>query len=107
MRVLVVVPTYNERENVELLLPAVRESVPSADVLVVDDNSPDGTGDVVARLADELGQIDVVVAGPESRDSAAPTGPDSSTASITATTSSCRWTSTSPTIRRCSPSCSA
>jgi dolichol-phosphate mannosyltransferase len=57
MRVLVVVPTYNERENVEHLLPAVRESVPRADVLVVDDNSPDGTGDVVALLADELGQI--------------------------------------------------
>ena len=49
MRVLVVVPTYNERENVPLLLPAVRSSVPAADVLVVDDHSPDGTGDIVDR----------------------------------------------------------
>lgn len=57
MRVLVVVPTYNERQNVQLLIPAVRESVPRADVLVVDDHSPDGTSDVVAELADRLGQI--------------------------------------------------
>ena len=57
---LVVVPTYNERQNVELLLPALRESVPRADVLVVDDDSPDGTGDVVARLADELEQIELL-----------------------------------------------
>jgi dolichol-phosphate mannosyltransferase len=57
MRVLVVVPTYNERDNVGVLLPRVRESLPAADVLVVDDNSPDGTGDVVSQLAPELGQI--------------------------------------------------
>jgi dolichol-phosphate mannosyltransferase len=60
MRVLVVVPTYNERDNVRLLLPAVRDSVPSADVLVVDDSSPDGTGDVVAQLAEDFGQISVL-----------------------------------------------
>jgi dolichol-phosphate mannosyltransferase len=60
MRVLVVVPTYNERENVEILVPAVRATIPLADVLVVDDDSPDGTGDVAARLADRLGQIDVI-----------------------------------------------
>ncbi len=57
MRVLVVVPTYNERQNVQLLIPAVRESRSRADVLVVDDHSPDGTSDVVAELADRLGQI--------------------------------------------------
>jgi dolichol-phosphate mannosyltransferase len=60
MRVLVVVPTYNERENVEILVPAVRATIPLADVLVVDDDSPDGTGVVAARLADRLGQIDVI-----------------------------------------------
>jgi dolichol-phosphate mannosyltransferase len=57
MRVLVVVPTYDERENVELLLPAVRAAVPDADILVVDDSSPDGTGEAVTRLGAELGQI--------------------------------------------------
>jgi dolichol-phosphate mannosyltransferase len=57
MRVLVVVPTYNERENVELLLPAVRASAPDADILVVDDSSPDGTGEAVTRLGERFGQI--------------------------------------------------
>jgi dolichol-phosphate mannosyltransferase len=57
VRVLVVVPTYNERENVELLLPAVRAAVPDADVLVVDDSSPDGTGEAVTRLGAQLGRI--------------------------------------------------
>jgi dolichol-phosphate mannosyltransferase len=60
MRVLVVVPTYDERENVELLLPAVRAAVPDADILVVDDSSPDGTGDAVTRLGTELGQINLL-----------------------------------------------
>ena len=60
MRVLVVVPTYNERENVELLLPAVRSSAPDADILVVDDSSPDGTGDAVAEIADELGRVSLL-----------------------------------------------
>ena len=54
---LIVVPTYNERDNVRLLLPAVRESVPDADILVVDDNSPDGTGDAVVDAAEDLEQI--------------------------------------------------
>jgi dolichol-phosphate mannosyltransferase len=44
------IPTYNEAENLPLIVPAVLASVPGAHVLVVDDNSPDGTG----RLADEL-----------------------------------------------------
>jgi dolichol-phosphate mannosyltransferase len=60
MRVLVVVPTYNERENVELLLPAVRESAPDVDVLVVDDDSPDGTGAAVLAAAERLGQISLL-----------------------------------------------
>jgi dolichol-phosphate mannosyltransferase len=57
MRVLVVVPTYNERENVGVLLPQVRAAVPAADVVVVDDDSPDGTGEAVEALAAELGKI--------------------------------------------------
>jgi dolichol-phosphate mannosyltransferase len=57
MRVLVVVPTYNERENVRVLLPAVRRAVPDADIIVVDDDSPDGTGAAVEEIAAQLGQI--------------------------------------------------
>lgn len=50
-RVLVVVPTYNERENIPGALARLREHVPAADVLVVDDGSPDGTGALVEELA--------------------------------------------------------
>jgi dolichol-phosphate mannosyltransferase len=51
-RTLVVIPTYNEADNVELIVDRVRASVPSADVLVVDDNSPDGTGELADKVAD-------------------------------------------------------
>jgi dolichol-phosphate mannosyltransferase len=49
-RILVSLATYNERDNLAPLLAEVHKTAPSADVLVIDDNSPDGTG----RLADEL-----------------------------------------------------
>lgn len=51
MKPLIVIPTYNERENLPLLIPEVLDAVPAAQVLVVDDNSPDGTGDWVAEFA--------------------------------------------------------
>lgn len=47
---LVIIPTYNEAENIKLIVGRVRESVPDAHILVADDNSPDGTG----KVADEL-----------------------------------------------------
>src|ERR1700743_2051560 len=53
-RVVIVMPTYNERQNLEIIVGRVREAVPDADLLVVDDNSPDGTGD----LADKLAEVD-------------------------------------------------
>jgi dolichol-phosphate mannosyltransferase len=53
-RLLVTLCTYNERGNIERLIPAIHAHVPHADVLVVDDNSPDGTG----RLADDLAARD-------------------------------------------------
>lgn len=49
--VLVLVPTYNERDNLPLIIRRIRAAVPDADVLVLDDNSPDGTGDVADELA--------------------------------------------------------
>jgi dolichol-phosphate mannosyltransferase len=49
--VAVIMPTYNERENLEALAGRVRAAVPSADLLVVDDNSPDGTGELADKLA--------------------------------------------------------
>ena len=51
-RVVIVMPTYNERQNLEGMASRIRESVPDADLLVVDDNSPDGTGDLADKLAE-------------------------------------------------------
>jgi dolichol-phosphate mannosyltransferase len=50
-RVLVIIPTYNERDNIEPIVARVRASVPDAEVLVADDASPDGTGEIADRLA--------------------------------------------------------
>lgn len=60
MRALVVLPTYNERENLESVLARTRDAVPHADVLVVDDGSPDGTADLADQLGASLGQILVI-----------------------------------------------
>lgn len=59
-RIVVVLPTYNERANVGRLLEQLREVLPDAQVVVVDDSSPDGTAEVVAEAAAELGQIKLV-----------------------------------------------
>ncbi|WP_139202048.1 glycosyltransferase, partial [Curtobacterium sp. MCBA15_016] len=48
---LVIVPTYNEAENVRTIAAAVLGALPDAHLLVVDDASPDGTGDLVRQLA--------------------------------------------------------
>lgn len=50
-RVLVTVCTYNERENIARLIPEIRRHLPVAHVMVIDDNSPDGTADVVRNFA--------------------------------------------------------
>ena len=50
-RVAVIIPTYNERENLEPIVDRLRASVAHADILVVDDSSPDGTGQVADKLA--------------------------------------------------------
>jgi dolichol-phosphate mannosyltransferase len=50
-RVLVVIPTYNEADNIRLIIERVRRAVPSVDILVADDNSPDGTGGIADELA--------------------------------------------------------
>ena len=60
MRSVVVLPTYNEVANIERFLRTVRAASPDTDVLVVDDDSPDGTADVARRLGDELGSITVM-----------------------------------------------
>jgi dolichol-phosphate mannosyltransferase len=59
-RTLVFFPTYNEVGNVGPLIRAIRRYLPAADVLVVDDASPDGTGELLERIAEELGRIFVI-----------------------------------------------
>lgn len=51
-KTLVVVPTYNEKENIEAFTEAVFTHLPTAHILIVDDNSPDGTGAIADRLAE-------------------------------------------------------
>jgi len=49
--VAVIIPTYNERDNLESIVTRVRASAPAVDILIVDDNSPDGTGEIADKLA--------------------------------------------------------
>ena len=57
---LVVMPTYNERLNVPLIVPAVLAQHPALELLIVDDNSPDGTGAIANQLAAESPRVHVL-----------------------------------------------
>lgn len=59
-RAVVIVPTYNERENIERLVVTVLAQDASLDVLVVDDGSPDGTGDIVDRISAQNPRVHLV-----------------------------------------------
>ncbi|AXE38882.1 polyprenol monophosphomannose synthase [Acidipropionibacterium virtanenii] len=59
-RVLVIIPTYNEAENIEAIVSRLRRADPGVDVLVADDNSPDGTGGIADSLAEADPQIHVM-----------------------------------------------
>jgi dolichol-phosphate mannosyltransferase len=60
MRALVVIPTFNEAASVESILRTVREAAPDADVLVVDDGSPDGTADLAEKIGADEGGVHVL-----------------------------------------------
>lgn len=60
MRVLTIIPTYNELESLPKTLGRLRAAVPASDVLVVDDNSPDGTGQLADSIAGEDSQVHVL-----------------------------------------------
>jgi dolichol-phosphate mannosyltransferase len=59
-RVLVSLATYNERDNLGPLVREIRQAVPSADLLVIDDNSPDGTGEIADRVAATRDDVSVL-----------------------------------------------
>lgn len=55
-----IVPTYNEKENISQIVPAILDAVPDANILIVDDHSPDGTGVIADQLAAEDDRVHVV-----------------------------------------------
>ncbi len=59
-RVVVVVPTYNEADNIRVITDRIRRAVPSVDILVADDNSPDGTGAIADELAADDPRVHVL-----------------------------------------------
>lgn len=59
-RIVVIIPTFNERESIEAIVARVRASVPEADVLIADDNSPDGTGRIADAMAAEDPRVQVM-----------------------------------------------
>jgi dolichol-phosphate mannosyltransferase len=60
LRPLVVIPTYQEAENIATVITRARTALPAASVLVVDDGSPDGTADLAEAVGAEVGQVEVL-----------------------------------------------
>ena len=60
MKTLIIIPTYNEIENLPPLLKEIFSFAPEADILIVDDNSPDGTGDLAEEIHQENAQVHVL-----------------------------------------------
>lgn len=60
MRPLIIIPTYNERDNIQKLIPLLMELNLSLSILVVDDNSPDGTGKLVNDMSEQNDRIQVL-----------------------------------------------
>ena len=58
--VLVLLPTYNELDNLPRIVTRIREAVPTADILIIDDNSPDGTGELADSFAERDERIHVL-----------------------------------------------
>jgi dolichol-phosphate mannosyltransferase len=59
-RVVVIIPTYDERENLPIILERLFEAAPQVDCLVVDDSSPDGTGDIADKIATDDARVQVM-----------------------------------------------
>ena len=60
LRTLIVIPTYNERGNIEQLIADILQTAPQVDLLIIDDNSPDGTGDLVDEIRARLPQVNIL-----------------------------------------------
>ena len=70
---MVIIPTYNEKENISAIIDAVMNLPHAFDVLVIDDGSPDGTADIVREKRRNVPAAYIWWSAPENRDSALPT----------------------------------
>jgi dolichol-phosphate mannosyltransferase len=59
-RAIIIIPTYNELNNIQKLIPQLLEKYPSVNLLIVDDNSPDGTGDYVESFSKKNSRVNVL-----------------------------------------------
>lgn len=57
---IIIIPTYNELSNIQKLIPILRSEYPQVDILVVDDNSPDGTGQVVKEISEKDSSVKLI-----------------------------------------------
>ena len=60
MKTLIIIPTYKEKENVPNLVPRVLEQDDSVEILFIDDNSPDGTGEIIDKICNENSKVHVI-----------------------------------------------
>lgn len=60
MKTLIIIPTYNEKDNIEKIINAVLKQDQSIDILIIDDNSPDGTADIVRKMMEENKRINII-----------------------------------------------
>ncbi len=60
MKILIIIPTYNEKDNIENILKEIIDAHPKPDILVIDDNSPDGTGQIADDMSNKYNRIKVV-----------------------------------------------
>ncbi|MCU1388063.1 MAG: hypothetical protein JWL72_1401 [Ilumatobacteraceae bacterium] len=60
VRAVAIVPTYNEAQNIEAMITSIREHAPATGILVVDDNSPDGTGDLVEKMIETVPDLQLL-----------------------------------------------
>lgn len=61
MKVLVVIPTYNESENIEKIIKEIFKFLPRANILIVDDNSPDGTANIVKEIMKNDERVNLIL----------------------------------------------
>jgi len=57
---LVIIPTYNEKENIENIIRYVFSLQPAFDIVIIEDNSPDGTADIVQKLQEEFPRLHMI-----------------------------------------------